>query len=44
VLALDKRTGTLIASSFYNVFSMQQRTLKLQGREQFQDYCFNAIV
>jgi hypothetical protein len=29
----DKRTGMLIASSFYNVLSMQQRTLKLQGRE-----------
>jgi hypothetical protein len=29
----DKRTGMLIASSFYNVLSMQQRTLKLQVRE-----------
>jgi hypothetical protein len=29
----DKRTGILLASSFYNVLSMQQRTLKLQGRE-----------
>jgi hypothetical protein len=29
----DKRTGMLIASSFYNVLSMQQRTLKLQSRE-----------
>jgi len=29
----DKRTGMLIASSFYNVLSMQQRTLKLQGHE-----------
>ena len=29
----DKRTGMLLASSFYNVLSMQQRTLKLQGRE-----------
>jgi hypothetical protein len=29
----DKGTGMLIASSFYNVLSMQQRTLKLQSRE-----------
>ncbi|MFZ0968592.1 MAG: hypothetical protein WAN13_09995 [Candidatus Acidiferrales bacterium] len=29
----DKRTGMLLASSFYNVLSMQQRTLKLQGHE-----------
>ncbi|HEY4742920.1 MAG TPA: hypothetical protein VIH76_20155 [Candidatus Acidoferrales bacterium] len=29
----DKHTGMLIASSFYNVLSMQQRTLKLQGHE-----------
>jgi hypothetical protein len=29
----DKRTGILIASSFYNVLSMQQRTLKLQVRK-----------
>jgi hypothetical protein len=33
VQALDKRTGTQMASSFYNVLSMQQRTLKLQARE-----------
>ena len=29
----DKRTGILIASSFYNVLSMQQRTLKLRVRK-----------
>ncbi|MGO8816224.1 MAG: hypothetical protein ACLQVG_16425 [Terriglobia bacterium] len=29
----DKRTGMLIGSSFYDVLTMQQRTLKLQGRE-----------
>ncbi len=29
----DKRTGILLASSFYTVLSMQQRTLKLQGRD-----------
>jgi hypothetical protein len=29
----DKRTGILLASGFYNVLSMQQRTLKLQSRE-----------
>ena len=29
----DKRTGMLTASSFYDVLSLQQRTLKLQSKE-----------
>jgi len=29
----DKRTGMLIASSFFNVLTMQQRTLKLESQE-----------
>jgi len=29
----DKRTGMLMASSFYDVLSLQQKTLKFQSKE-----------
>jgi hypothetical protein len=29
----DRRTGMLVATSFYDVLSKQQWTLRLQGRE-----------